>query len=37
MVVTRGTLGLPMGKTTVVHLVPCENLPEPNSQDQTEE
>uniref|UniRef100_V5I0N1 Putative ubiquitin-like protein 3-like isoform 2 apis mellifera n=1 Tax=Ixodes ricinus TaxID=34613 RepID=V5I0N1_IXORI len=27
-------LQLPLGKTTVMHLVPRENLPEPNSQDQ---
>lgn len=27
-------LGLPLAKTTVMHLVPRENLPEPNSQDQ---
>jgi hypothetical protein len=32
--VTLGALGLPLGKTTVMHLVPRENLPEPNSQDQ---
>ncbi|XP_071453129.1 ubiquitin-like protein 3 [Hetaerina americana] len=32
--VTLGALGLPPGKTTVMHLVPRENLPEPNSQDQ---
>ncbi|KAL1506723.1 hypothetical protein ABEB36_006030 [Hypothenemus hampei] len=32
--VTLGALGLPFGKTTVMHLVPRENLPEPNSQDQ---
>ena len=25
-------LGLPTGKTTVMHLVPRESLPEPNSQ-----
>lgn len=30
--VTLGALGLPMGKTTVMHLVPRDNLPEPNSQ-----
>lgn len=30
--VTLGALGLPYGKTTVMHLVPRENLPEPNSQ-----
>lgn len=30
--VTLGALGLPFGKTTVMHLVPRENLPEPNSQ-----
>lgn len=29
--VTLGALGLPFGKTTVMHLVPRENLPEPNS------
>jgi hypothetical protein len=27
-----GALGLPLGKTTVMHLVPRDNLPEPNSQ-----
>ncbi|GFT17080.1 ubiquitin-like protein 3 [Nephila pilipes] len=32
--VTLGALQLPMGRTTVMHLVPRENLPEPNSQDQ---
>ncbi|XP_076664531.1 ubiquitin like 3 isoform X2 [Andrena cerasifolii] len=32
--VTLGALGLPFGKTTVMHLVSRENLPEPNSQDQ---
>ncbi|XP_037803014.1 ubiquitin-like protein 3 [Penaeus monodon] len=32
--VTLGALGLPTGKTCVMHLVPRENLPEPNSQDQ---
>jgi len=32
--VTLGALGLPLGKTSVMHLVPRENLPEPNSQDQ---
>ncbi|CAH1393271.1 unnamed protein product [Nezara viridula] len=32
--VTLGALGLPYGRTTVMHLVPRENLPEPNSQDQ---
>uniref|UniRef100_A0A646QDG4 Ubiquitin-like protein n=1 Tax=Hemiscolopendra marginata TaxID=943146 RepID=A0A646QDG4_9MYRI len=32
--VTLGALGLALGKTTVMHLVPRENLPEPNSQDQ---
>uniref|UniRef100_T1JCH6 Ubiquitin-like protein n=1 Tax=Strigamia maritima TaxID=126957 RepID=T1JCH6_STRMM len=32
--VTLGALGLPLGKTTVMHLVPRENLPEPNSHDQ---
>ncbi|XP_054262037.1 ubiquitin-like protein 3 isoform X1 [Macrosteles quadrilineatus] len=32
--VTLGALGLPFGRTTVMHLVPRENLPEPNSQDQ---
>ncbi|KAG0421272.1 hypothetical protein HPB47_002820, partial [Ixodes persulcatus] len=31
--VTLGALQLPLGKTTVMHLVPRENLPEPNSQD----
>uniref|UniRef100_A0A131YF82 Ubiquitin-like protein 3 n=2 Tax=Rhipicephalus TaxID=426455 RepID=A0A131YF82_RHIAP len=30
--VTLGALQLPLGKTTVMHLVPRENLPEPNSQ-----
>lgn len=30
--VTLGALVLPMGKTTVMHLVPRDNLPEPNSQ-----
>lgn len=30
--VTLGALGLPFGKTTVMHLVSRENLPEPNSQ-----
>ncbi|XP_002733302.1 ubiquitin-like protein 3 [Saccoglossus kowalevskii] len=33
--VTLGALQLPTGKTTVMHLVPRENLPEPNSQGQT--
>jgi len=32
--VTLGALGLPLAKTTVMHLVPRENLPEPNSHDQ---
>ncbi|XP_023237174.1 ubiquitin-like protein 3 [Centruroides sculpturatus] len=32
--VTLGALQLPLGKTTVMHLVPRENLPEPNSQEQ---
>ncbi|CAM1315979.1 UBL3 (predicted) [Pycnogonum litorale] len=32
--VTLGALQLPLGKTTVMHLVPRENLPEPNPQDQ---
>lgn len=32
--VTLGALGLSLGKTTVMHLVPRDNLPEPNSQDQ---
>ncbi|OWF52880.1 ubiquitin-like protein 3 [Mizuhopecten yessoensis] len=32
--VTLGALQLPMGKTTVMHLVPRENLPEPNNQGQ---
>ncbi|KAI5739213.1 hypothetical protein M8J77_016409 [Diaphorina citri] len=32
--VTLGALGLTCSKTTVMHLVPRENLPEPNSQDQ---
>jgi hypothetical protein len=31
--VTLGALSLPLGKTTVMHLVARENLPEPNSQD----
>ncbi|CAL1281106.1 unnamed protein product [Larinioides sclopetarius] len=31
--VTLGALQLPLGRTTVMHLVPRENLPEPNSQD----
>nr|CAI5853609.1 unnamed protein product [Callosobruchus analis] len=31
--VTLGALGLPFGKTTVMHLVPRETLPEPNSQE----
>ena len=30
--VTLGALGLPLGKTSVMHLVPRECLPEPNSQ-----
>ena len=30
--VTLSALGLPFGKTTVMHLVPRESLPEPNSQ-----
>lgn len=30
--VTLGALALPFGKTTVMHLVPRETLPEPNSQ-----
>ena len=29
-------LGLPTGKTTVMHLVPRESLPEPNSQGNVE-
>ncbi|XP_063831754.1 uncharacterized protein LOC135080961 [Ostrinia nubilalis] len=29
--VTLGALGLPLGRTTVMHLVPREHLPEPNS------
>lgn len=33
--VTLGALGLPFGRTTVMHLVPRENLPEPNSQGET--
>lgn len=33
--VTLGALGLPLGKTTVMHLVPRDNLPEPNSQGKT--
>ncbi|KAI8508815.1 ubiquitin-like protein 3 isoform X1 [Branchiostoma floridae] len=32
--VTLGALQLPVGKTTVMHLVARENLPEPNSQGQ---
>jgi len=32
--VTLSALGLPTGKTTVMHLVPRESLPEPNSQDE---
>ncbi|CAH0777684.1 unnamed protein product [Bemisia tabaci] len=32
--VTLGALGLPLSKTTVMHLVPRETLPEPNSHDQ---
>lgn len=35
--VTLGALGLPLGKTTVMHLVPRDNLPEPNSQGQSDE
>lgn len=31
--VTLSALGLPAGKTTVMHLVPRESLPEPSSQD----
>jgi len=31
--VTLSALGLPCGKTTVMHLVPRESLPEPSSQD----
>ncbi|KPM04371.1 ubiquitin-like protein 3-like protein [Sarcoptes scabiei] len=31
--VTLGGLQLPLGKTTVMHLVPRENLPKVNSQD----
>lgn len=34
--VTLGALGLPLGKTTVMHLVPRDNLPEPNSQGKSE-
>lgn len=30
--VTLGALHLPLGKTTVMHLVPRERLPEPNNQ-----
>lgn len=30
--VTLGALGLPLGRTSVMHLVPRETLPEPNSQ-----
>lgn len=33
--VTLAALGLAMGKTTVMHLVPRESLPEPNSQGKT--
>lgn len=32
--VTLGALHLPLGKTTVMHLVARENLPEPNNQGQ---
>jgi len=32
--VTLSALGLPTGRTAVMHLVPRETLPEPNSQDQ---
>ncbi|XP_062309006.1 ubiquitin-like protein 3a [Osmerus eperlanus] len=32
--VTLGALKLPLGKTTVMHLVARETLPEPNSQGQ---
>ncbi|XP_054156339.1 ubiquitin-like protein 3 [Oppia nitens] len=32
--VTLAALQLPLGKTSVMHLVPRENLPEPNSHDQ---
>lgn len=32
--VTLGALQLPVGKTTVMHLVARENLPEPNNQGQ---
>ncbi|XP_050545866.1 ubiquitin-like protein 3 isoform X2 [Daktulosphaira vitifoliae] len=32
--VTLGALGLAPARTTVMHLVPRETLPEPNSQDQ---
>lgn len=31
--VKLSALGLPLGKTTVMHLVPRESLPEPSSQD----
>ncbi|XP_055333268.1 ubiquitin-like protein 3 isoform X2 [Paramacrobiotus metropolitanus] len=31
--VTLGALNLPVGRTTVMHLVPREHLPEPASQD----
>lgn len=34
--VTLGALGLQTGKTTVMHLVPRDNLPEPNSQGKTQ-
>lgn len=34
--VTLSALGLPYGKTTVMHLVPRESLPEPNSQGESE-
>lgn len=33
--VTLGALGLPLGRTTVMHLVPREHLPEPNSHGMT--
>ncbi|KAF0291645.1 Ubiquitin-like protein 3 [Amphibalanus amphitrite] len=32
--VKLSALGLPLGKTTVMHLVPRESLPEPSSQDE---
>lgn len=35
--VTLHALSLPLGKTTVMHLVPRDNLPEPNSQGKFEQ